>query len=258
MSDQGYRGNRGNRDSYRSNSRRGSYPRQRSGSYQGRDSRNRGRNRPYIKKGAPVYLLDILQHGGVDKARHSWDPIAQIISFPDFKMYEVTLNKNKITELKLEEKYPFDIGQDALFIKVNTLLEHDKLTPASARSLHSVIRFYVTAHEERFINFVNKVGPITIKRHYLEVLPGIGKKLMNEIIAQRTVKEFETYEEVHTRVPGFKPIDVITKRIIEELENDDVKHRLFVREKKYQPKSRFDSGNFQKRKSYPPRRSNPR
>ena len=66
-----------------------------SGSYHNRGSRNQMRNRPYIRKGNPVYLLDILQHGGVDKAKHSWDPIAQIITMSDFKLYEVTLNKNK-------------------------------------------------------------------------------------------------------------------------------------------------------------------
>ncbi len=188
--------------------------------------------RPYIQKGSEVYLLDILQHGGVDQAHHSWDPIAQIIVVPDFELYEVTLNKNKIGELKLEEKYAFDFGKESLFIRVNKLLKQEQLTPASQNSLPQVIRNYVLAHEDRFVKFVNNVGPITIRRHYLEVLPGVGKKLMNEIITQRTHQPFENYEDAHNRVPGFKPIEMISKRIIEELENSEVKHRMFVRKKK--------------------------
>lgn len=226
---------------HRSNSRR--YQSSRNSRGYSRRRSNYRTPRPFIQKGSDLYLLDILQHGGVDQAHHAWDPIAQIMVLPDFDLYEVTLNKNKIADLTLEEKYQFDIGKEALFIKVNKKLEHSHLTPASENSLPQVVQKYVKDHEERFVNFLNKVGPITIKRHYLEVLPGVGKKLMNEILTQRNQKPFESYENVIKRVPGFKVIDVIAKRIIEELEDDDVKHKLFVRKKRSQNQSRQNSRN---------------
>jgi putative nucleotide binding protein len=183
---------------------------------------------------------------------HSWEPSGQIIVMPNFYIYEITLNKDKIQDLKLEEKYEFRLGKDSPFRRVNKLLDYDQLTPASVNSLQSVIKNYVAHHEERFIKFINNVGPITIKRHYLEVLPGVGKKLMNKIITERNRKPFETYEELHNRVPGFKPVEVLTKRIIEELENKDVKHRLFVRRPK--PNSQRKHRSSGSRRHYKNRR----
>lgn len=240
------------RNNSQGSTRRSDYRRNTSSRSSGHYSKRRSYNRaprPFIQKGADVYLLDILQHGGVDQAHHAWDPIAQILVLPDFELYEVTLNKNKISDLSLEEKYAFDIGKEALFIKVNKKLDQGDITPASEKSIPQVIRNYVVSHEERFINFLNKVGPITIKRHYLEVLPGVGKKLMHEILDQRNNSPFQNYEEVHSRVPGFRPVEVFTKRIIEELEISDLKHRLFVRRKKpnQEHQSRSRSSNYNRK-----------
>ncbi|UYP46654.1 hypothetical protein NEF87_002939 [Candidatus Lokiarchaeum ossiferum] len=224
----------------RSTSQRGDPRRSRSGPSRSRGGGGRGHPRVFLRNGTIVYLLDILQHGGVDKAGHSWNPICQVMEVPSFNLYEVSLNKQKIQELKLQQKIQVTGREDSPLGRPNKKLKYDQLTHASLQTIGLVLEQYVLENEERFIKFINNVGPITIKRHYLEVLPGVGKKLMNEILENRHRKLFENFEELHTRVPGFKPKEVFVKRIIEELEDEELKHYLFV--KRRRPEDRSSGG----------------
>ncbi|MFC7175521.1 DUF655 domain-containing protein, partial [Halosegnis marinus] len=72
--------------------------------------------------------------------------------------------------------------------------------------------------------------PITLRLHQLNLLPGIGKKLRNDILDERKRKPFESFEELTERVSGLhKPREVLAERIAEELREDDLKYRIFVR-----------------------------
>ncbi len=199
-----------------------------------RRSSSRSRSRPtiYIKKGVLVFLLDILQHGGVDKAGHSWHPIGQIIETPTFRLLEVNLNKKLIPELKLQQKITYQGTEDSPLGRVNKVLKYDDLTLASVTTLQLVLESYVKEHESNFVDFINSAGPITLKRHSLEILPGVGKKLMWEIINYREKHPFTTFKEIHENIPGFKPVEVIAKRIIEELSDEDQKRFLFVKHRR--------------------------
>lgn len=203
----------------------------------GRRSSNRSFAR--LKDGSNVFVLDVLQHGGVDKAGHSWQPISQVIEVPNFNFYELCIDKKEVPNIKLEEKYIFSEMGDSKFTKVNHWLKISDLTPTALSTLDAVIKLYVKENEERFVRFLNNVGPITIKRHYLEVLPGVGKKLMQEILSQRHHAPFTDYADICNRIPGFKSIEIISKRILEELEDDEIKHYLFVRKRK--PRERAGS-----------------
>ncbi len=207
------------------------------GSYRGRDNRsgyksNRDRNkfRPALKlhPGSVIYILDILQHGGVDKAGHQWNPIAQIVEGSKFQLYEIRLNKSRIADRKLQEKIIVNENQN-IFERIQRKITFLDLTPTSSSTLDLVIGQYVNENEPRFIEFINKSGPITIKRHSLEILPGIGKKLMWEIINNRERPPFASFEDLHSRVPGFKPVETFTKRIVDEIRDDELKHYLFVK-----------------------------
>ncbi|MHA1672972.1 MAG: DUF655 domain-containing protein [Promethearchaeota archaeon] len=199
-----------------------------------RRTSNRSRSRPsiYIKKGVLVFLLDILQHGGVDKAGHSWHPICLIIETPSFRLLEMNLNKKFIPQLKLQQKITYQGTEDSPLGRVNKVLKYDDLTLASVTSLQLVLETYVKEHEENFVDFINSAGPITLKRHSLEILPGVGKKLMWEIINYREKHPFTSFKEIHENIPGFKPIEIIAKRIIEELSDEDQKRFLFVKHRR--------------------------
>ena len=64
--------------------------------------------------------------------------------------------------------------------------------------------------------------------HQIELLPGVGKKHMWEIVNAREEKPFENFEDVKKRVKLMPdPEKLIIKRILEEMGGAE-KHRLFV------------------------------
>ena len=64
--------------------------------------------------------------------------------------------------------------------------------------------------------------------HQLNLLPGIGKRHMEEIIEKREENPFKSFEDIQERISLMPdPEKVIIKRIFIELNNED-KHKLFV------------------------------
>jgi len=64
--------------------------------------------------------------------------------------------------------------------------------------------------------------------HQLELLPGVGKKHMWEIIETREKQPFTSFADIKSRVKLMPdPEKAIIKRIVAELEGTE-KHRVFV------------------------------
>ena len=53
------------------------------------------------------------------------------------------------------------------------------------------IQTIVLEDEARFIRYFNEAGPITTRMHALELLPGIGKKLMWAVLNERKKGPFK-------------------------------------------------------------------
>jgi len=63
----------------------------------------------------------------------------------------------------------------------------------------------------------------------LHLLPGIGKKLMWEILEEREKKPFESFAEISQRIKSIPhPEKMIISRILEELEDPNIKYHLFT------------------------------
>ena len=94
--------------------------------------------------------------------------------------------------------------------------------------LENVINKLVEEREKEFVEFFNKCGPISTRLHTLEILPGIGKKHMWDILEARKEKPFESFEDIKKRVKLIPdPKQSIVRRILEELQEKD-KYKLFV------------------------------
>ena len=104
----------------------------------------------------------------------------------------------------------------------------DELTAAAKAELPSVISRIVLNREKWFVNFFNTARAITPRMHALELVPGIGKKYMWQVINERERKTFESFEDLQKRTELPNPVKLVTKRIMEELEGDS-KYRLFTR-----------------------------
>jgi putative nucleotide binding protein len=107
-------------------------------------------------------------------------------------------------------------------------LDMEKLTATADSVLKEVINDVVHKEPKRFIDFFNNAKPLTTRMHQLELLPGVGKKHMWEIIEARDEKPFDGFEDIKQRVKLMPdPERVIIRRIMEELSGEE-KHRIFV------------------------------
>ncbi|MFA6680219.1 MAG: DUF655 domain-containing protein, partial [Candidatus Methanomethylophilaceae archaeon] len=87
----------------------------------------------------------------------------------------------------------------------------------------------VTNNQARFVKFYNEAGPISIKKHLLEELPGLGKKTMQEILKERDKGKFVSFNDLATRVPLLKgPEKLIVSRIILEISDPERRRYLFI------------------------------
>ncbi len=106
-------------------------------------------------------------------------------------------------------------------------IAYSDLTSIARSELEATIDRILDADEKKFVDFFNRAGPITTRLHSLELLPGIGKKHMWDIIEKRR-KPFESYEDIKARIPLLPdPKKSIRDRIMKELEGDE-KYYLFV------------------------------
>ena len=182
---------------------------------------------PNIKEEYAI-VLDFLQHGHAFDTRpsHLKSAIAQALGKEHFILLELVPKKGCFLQPQ-EEVYIGEGKRDKvhhIFGKV----AYDKLTQTAQAELEFVVSELVEKNQERFVSFFNKAGPINTRRHQLELLPGIGKKHMWEVLEQRNEKPFENFEDIKNRVKLMpNPEKIVIKRIIKELQGQD-KHRLVV------------------------------
>jgi len=173
-------------------------------------------------------VLDFLPNGHpMDmKPSHLKTPIAQAVGKDHFILLELVPKKGNFLDIQ-EEVYTGEGKRDKIH-HIYGKVEYNSLTETAKEELNLVVEELVKKHEKRFIEFFNKAAPINTRRHQLELLPGIGKKHMLEIIEKREEKLFENFEDIKNRVRLMPdPEKTIAKRILLELKGED-KYNLFV------------------------------
>ncbi|MFQ5711026.1 MAG: DUF655 domain-containing protein [Candidatus Geothermarchaeales archaeon] len=113
--------------------------------------------------------------------------------------------------------------------KISTILRRiglRDLTPIAKAEIENAIKKSVELNQERWVEFFNRAGPITKRLHSLELLPGVGKKTMWEVIQKRERALFTSFRDIQERV-GMDPVKAIVKRVLEELEGGE-KYPLFA------------------------------
>ena len=207
--------------------------------YRGPPRRKGFRNGPtkkkqFIKKFRVVVVLDVLIHGHLEEDKPSWakTPIAQVLTFPDFVLYEVRVNKNSVIQVQDQKTYEEFLNEDKLR-DVLKKINYDELTSTSKALILPILEKEVLEYEEEFINFFNNSTSITPRMHALKLLPGIGQKHMWEILETRERQKFVTFQDISDRTSISTPTKLIAQRIIKELQRD-VKYYLFSKTHKYE------------------------
>lgn len=175
--------------------------------------------------GTVAVLLDVLPNGRPDDDRPAYQksPIAYGLGAPSFRLYEVTLDDD--ADVSVTDR----VRLDGTAVSRYRAVEFDDLTRNAAAEIEYAVEAIVDADEQRFVDFYNEAGPITLRLHQLNLLPGVGKKLRNNVLDERKRGPFETFEEISDRVSGLhRPREVVVERIVEEIRADDLKYRRFV------------------------------
>lgn len=168
-------------------------------------------------------ILDFLPNGYAER-RHP-EPVAQGIG-KQLTLLEL-VPKEGVT-LKPEEEVYVGEGPRDKIRTVKGVLDFSRLTNFARGMLPTVVEKLVKENEGKFVEFFNTAGTITPRMHKLELLPGIGKKHLQDIMEERRKKPFESVEEIQQRIHLAPDIwKIIVHRIMMELEGDE-KYQVFV------------------------------
>lgn len=176
-----------------------------------------------------AYILDFLPQGRPESKRIRRQPLALAIGESEFKLFEL-VPKPGVTLSVGERVY---IGKELdkrdKIKQVKRRIAYRELTHVAQSELPYIVLQIVRNNEKKFVDFFNNAMPITTRLHMLELLPGLGKKSMWEILEARKERPFESFEDIEKRTQHVHhPDKLIAKRIEYELQNPREKYKLFV------------------------------
>lgn len=175
------------------------------------------------------WVLDYLPYGNPDDSRPVYQkkPLLQAVGDSHFVLMELIPKDNVVPET--QAKVYIGDGDRDVIDHVKRRISYDDLTHGSQLELPFILEKIVVENESKFIDFYNDAYPITNRLHMLELLPGIGKKLMWAVIDERKKGKFQSFNDLTERVKGLHtPEKLIVHRIIDELKEENVKYRLFT------------------------------
>ena len=142
-----------------------------------------------------AYVLDFLPEGRpFDRVK---EPTAYVMGANYFALLEVSIKPN--VRLNLKDKVVVGkTGRDVV-LRIKRRIGYDDLTSTAKSVIEEVIPTIVKDNEKKFVDFMNRCGPLTLRQHQLELLPGLGKKHMWEVLKERKGKPFESFQDLKSR-----------------------------------------------------------
>lgn len=177
-----------------------------------------------------VYVLDYLAKGRGDLPPHKRHPVVYGIGESQFTLLEL-VPRNDMSFNIGERLY---VGKDSdkrkKIAKIKGRINYEDMTSTAHGEMPYVLLDIVKDNKDRYIKFYNESPAISTRFHVLELLPGLGKKMMHDILNERKKKPFESFKEMCDRINFLRAPDrLIAKRVELELTDPDQKYRLFTR-----------------------------
>ncbi len=171
-------------------------------------------------------VLDHLEHGYPFEQATVKSPIVQALGTEHLTLLELIPKKG--TFLQPQQKVYIGEGKREEIHHIKGRIPVEKLTATGRNTLHDAIEEVVTGQEKKFVEFFNKAQPLSMRMHQLELLPGVGKKHMWEVLNARKEKLFESFDDIKERVKLLPdPKQLVVKRILAEIEGKE-KYRVFT------------------------------
>jgi putative nucleotide binding protein len=177
-----------------------------------------------MEKEETAIILDYLPNGY--PLERKMMPLAQAIGKKTLILLELVPRRGEKLDVG-EEVYIGEGKRDKIYYILGRL-HRDKLTESAKNQLQDFVEKIVKETEQRFVDFFNKSEAINKRLHQIELLPGFGKRHMQEILKQRKEQEFASFEDMKKRIQNLPdPEKAIQKRILAELINTE-RYNLFV------------------------------
>ena len=150
----------------------------------------------------------------------------------------IAIGEERLTLLEILgiENSTFDVGE-RIYIgkegrtKVQSVLgkiDYIKISDSAKNEIPGVVELIVIKNEKKFVDYINNAQPLTPRIHALELIPGICKTYLNDIIKEREKESFESFNDIEKRVGLKEPIKHLSQRIIEEI-SGEARMNLFVK-----------------------------
>lgn len=177
-----------------------------------------------MKKEEHAIILDYLPNGY--PLERKMMPIAQAVGASNLVLLELVPRRGE--SLEIGEKVYIGEGKRPKIYYILGRLHREKLTESAKNQLQEFIETIIKDKEPEFIEFFNTAEAINKRIHQIELLPGLGKRHMQEILKQRAEKTFKTFEEMKKRIQNLPdPEKIVKKRIFQELTTFE-RYNLFV------------------------------
>lgn len=175
-----------------------------------------------------AYILDYLPHGHPFNRRpiHLRRPVALAVGEDFFTLLELTPKEGVV--LTPGERVFIGKGVRDRVGHVNRRVSYDELTATARDELVKVIDKIVDENEKRFVEVFNTAPPLTTRMHSLELIKGIGKKKLWELLEERKKRPFESFKDIEERVGLRNIAEAVKERILEEVKGGQ-RYYLFVR-----------------------------
>ena len=165
-----------------------------------------------------AWVVDFLPSGR--SSERAPEAIAQLIGERFFTLFEVSIKP----DIQVQFCQRIYLGKDERpeVERIRKRIVYDELTSTARTEAPSALKKIIESRESDFINFFNKSGPLSVRLHQLELLHGIGKKHLAQILEAREQKQFANFEDLRARVPLLPdPVQLIAGRVLQELEGKE-------------------------------------
>jgi putative nucleotide binding protein len=160
-------------------------------------------------------VLDFLPRGQSEVIKGREGPMVQAIGEERLTLLELLAMENQ----NFDSGEKVKIGKEGREKIASVLgkLTYEELTPEAKASLPAVIESVVKGNEAKYVAYFNELQPLTPRLHGLELIPGIGKTFMKEIVEMREKRPFTSFSDIQERVGLRDPAKMIVKRVVDEL-----------------------------------------
>jgi putative nucleotide binding protein len=173
-----------------------------------------------------AYVLDFIPHGKSFTVREREGPLVQAIGEEWLTLLEI-LAMNRATFVVGERICIAREGRTKV-VSVLGKLEYKDLTNEAKNELPAVCEKMVRENEKKYVAYFNELQPVTPRLHALELIPGIGKTFMRQILNVREKKPFESFDDIQSRIGFRDPAKQIAKRLVDEI-SGSARITIFVR-----------------------------